>query len=451
MSDRGVMSGSDLMSQNIEMAGVETVAGVQTAVGSDDAVMSATLAGLDGMGMGLLARWCSDPGPEEALDRLQRLRTPVCPEVSAERWRTWQSQLKATADPVGRTARALASAEARALIPGEVGYPDRLADDPRAPAVLVRRGRGSGPVSEQATVAIIGTRRASQVGKEVASELAAELAGRGVMVLSGMARGIDAAAHRGALKVDPALTVGVIGCGPDQVYPPEHKALWTQVSAGGGLLGEWPPGVAPNAWRFPARNRLLAALADVVVVVESARAGGSMHTVREAIDRSRPVLAVPGSVRSKVAEGTNQLISEGCDPCLDVMDVLCALSREWTSCKPTKPRKPKRARTANVQPGQGSLLDGVAASAPIRSDTAVAGAAAGSASIADTVDDPLEVATLEAAGWESVSLERIADAMERAGVEASLTEVAAAVGRLCDRGALIERAGWFEQTGRGGS
>ncbi len=416
-------------------------------VGSETALVAATLAGLEGMGMGLLARWCSDPGPHEALARLRRLSSPVCPEVEAERWRTWRGQV-ASGDPVARTARRLAAADARAVMPGEPGYPTRLADDPRAPAVLLRRGRGDGPGGDEATVAIIGTRRASQVGREVSAELGAELAGRSITVVSGLARGIDAAAHRGALTVDATLAVGVIGCGPDVIYPPEHRRLWEEVAAGGGLMGEWPPGVPPTAWRFPARNRLLAALADVVVVVESARSGGSMHTVREAIDRSRPVLAVPGSVRSRASEGTNLLISEGCDPCVDVLDVLTALSRQASACTPARPRTARRRQS----PAQPPLFDATAGADPESGHTDRAAGAGSVGAAGRTSDsagglDPIEAGVMEAAGWQRVSLERIADTMD--GAVVSLVDVAAAVGRLCDRGALVEREGWFEATGRG--
>ena len=424
------------------------------AVGSETALAAATLAGLEGMGMGLLARWCADPGPHEAIDRLRRLRSPVCYEVEPERWRTWQGQV-ASCDAVARTAERLAAADARAVMPGEEGYPTRLSDDPRAPAVLLRRGRGAGPDEHDATVAIIGTRRASQVGREVAAELGAELAGRSITVLSGLARGIDAAAHRGALAVEATVAIGVIGCGPDVIYPPEHRRLWEEVAAGGGLLGEWPPGIPPNAWRFPARNRLLAALADVVVVVESARSGGSMHTVREAIDRSRPVLAVPGSVRSRASEGTNMLISEGCDPCVDVLDVLTALSRQASSCPPVPRRRrppsqtPLFDLTSEIGDKPGVQTDGEPDNDP------GSGAGQGSVPAGDGSHatgegfDPIETAVLDAAGWQRVSLERIADALDSAQVDVSLVDVAAAVGRLCHRGALVEREGWFEATGRG--
>jgi len=119
--------------------------------------------------------------------------------------------------------------------------------------------------------------------------------------------------------------VGVVGSGLDVVYPRGNRDLWEAVSAAGTLLSEAPLGAEPEGWRFPARNRLLAALADVVVVVESKRAGGSMHTVEEAIRRAVTVMAVPGSVRNPAAEGTNLLLSEGCPPACSTDDVLVAL------------------------------------------------------------------------------------------------------------------------------
>ncbi|MEZ5380712.1 MAG: DNA-processing protein DprA [Microthrixaceae bacterium] len=433
------------------------MAGHEAAVGTDAAVAAATLAGLEGIGPGLLARWCAPPGPHAAIERLLAESRPASAQVDSVRWRSWQRQLTApdrgeATGPAGlhRTAMALAECAARAVLPGEPGYPLRLAEDAHAPGVLIRRGVADGPSTGEAVVAIIGTRRASRVGREVAHELAAELAGRGVVVVSGLARGIDAAAHRGALSVEATRTLGVIGCGPDQVYPREHERLWGEVADGGGLVGEWPPGVPPHAWRFPARNRLLAALADVVVVVESARAGGSMHTVREAIERSVPVLAVPGSVRAGASAGTNQLISEGCDPCLDVLDVLAALSRQGARC---------------ATAGTGAA--GVGSAAPKRTgrrapETGGAGQLAlavpeGGALVApDVQEHPLdsveptgagrdadEAALLDAAGFDRVSLDYL---VETSGLD--VASVAAAVGRLCERGVLVESEGWFEHSGR---
>lgn len=173
-------------------------------------------------------------------------------------------------------------------------------------------------------------------------------------------------------------------------------------------MGCWGSGrlAFPPTWRFPARNRLLAALADVVVVVESARSGGSMHTVREAIDRSRPVLAVPGSVRSRASEGTNMLISEGCDPCVDVLDVLTALSRQASSCPPVPRRRrppsqtPLFDLTSEIGDKPGAQTDGEPDNDP--------GSVAGHGSVpADDGShptgegfDPIETAVLDAAGWQ---------------------------------------------------
>ena len=189
--------------------------------------------------------------------------------------------------------------------------------------ILFRRGRLPDPTAP--AVAIVGTRRCTPTGRSVAMELGAGLAEAGVTVVSGLALGIDGAAHRGALAADGAPVVGVVGSGLDVVYPRGNRDLWEAVSKAGTLLGEAPLGAEPEGWRFPARNRLLAALADVVVVVESKRAGGSMHTVEEAIRREVTVMAVPGSVRNPAAEGTNLLLSEGCAPACSTEDVLVAL------------------------------------------------------------------------------------------------------------------------------
>src|SRR5205823_12975808 len=128
-----------------------------------------------------------------------------------------------------------------------------------------------------------------------------------------------------------APVVGVVGCGLDVIYPPRHRQLWRQVAERGALLGEAPLGARPEPWRFPARNRILAALADAVVVVESHAAGGSNHTVAAAIDRSVPVLAVPGPVTSPASQGTNRLLAEGCHPATSADDVLVAIG--LTTCR----------------------------------------------------------------------------------------------------------------------
>lgn len=208
------------------------------------------------------------------------------------------------------------------LLEADPGYPDRLRGDPEPPALLFAQGDLA--ALAPARVAIVGTRRCTGGGAGVARELGRELTEAGVGVVSGLALGIDGAAHRGVLDAG-GRPLGVVGSGLDVVYPARHRDLWARVRADGLLLSEAALGVRPAAWRFPARNRIIAGLADLVVVVESHAAGGSMHTVREAIDRGIQVMAVPGSVRSSSAEGTNQLLAEGCAPVRDATDVLVAL------------------------------------------------------------------------------------------------------------------------------
>lgn len=206
---------------------------------------------------------------------------------------------------------------------GSPSYPAVMASDPSAPAVLFSVGSLAALACPRA--AVIGTRSASHYGEEVAAELGLGLARAGVAVVSGLALGIDGAAHTGALAGAGAPPLGVVGSGLDVVYPAAHARLWARVRISGGLISESPLGARAQGWRFPWRNRLLAALAEVVVVVESHRGGGSLLTVEAAARRGVPVLAVPGSVRSPASEGTNALLADGCAPARDVHDVLAAL------------------------------------------------------------------------------------------------------------------------------
>lgn len=205
--------------------------------------------------------------------------------------------------------------------PGSPTWP--FAHDPDPPVLLFAQGDQSlldhGPV-----VVVVGTRRCTSIGRKVASQFGAELARHGVVVASGLASGIDGAAHRGALAAHGPV-IGVVGTGLDVVYPAVNRSLWRQVGREGLLLSEAPPGAKPERWRFPARNRLLAGLADLVLVVESHDQGGSLLTVNEALDRGVPVMAVPGAVTSPASAGTNQLLIDGCPPACTARDVLDAL------------------------------------------------------------------------------------------------------------------------------
>jgi len=212
------------------------------------------------------------------------------------------------------------------LLRGAEGYPARLAGDAHAPAVLFAAGDVS--VLEGPTATVVGTRRCTGYGAEVAWTLGRGLAAAGVVVVSGLAAGIDAAAHGGALSAEAGPPAGVGGSGIDVPYPAGNAGLWRAVTRTGVMLSEAPLGAAPTAWRFPERNRILASLGDVVVVVESHRVGGSMHTVEAAIARGKPVMAVPGPVTSPASEGCNALLVDGCAPARDVEDMLARIALE---------------------------------------------------------------------------------------------------------------------------
>ena len=203
-------------------------------------------------------------------------------------------------------------------------YPRQLLLDPAAPAVLFVVG--SLRAQHVRRVGIVGTRAATNYGKHFAQQLGHDLADSGVCVVSGLARGIDVEAHHGALQShDGASPLAVVASGPNVVYPREHRHIWKQMEERGAIVSEYPPGSKPEAYRFPLRNRILAGLSDVLVVVESRSTGGSMLTVNEAIKRGITVMAVPGSPHMRPSDGTNDLLRDGCSPVTSVSDVLMAL------------------------------------------------------------------------------------------------------------------------------
>lgn len=245
------------------------------------------------------------PGVEAALG--------PSPKATAARWRA------AATKSLGRHGVGV-------WVLGEAGYPAVLAVDPDPPPLLFWQGNPDTLASP--SVAIVGTRRCTSYGLDVARELGRDLSQAGVSVVSGLALGIDGAAHEGALAGAAAPPVAVVGSGLDVVYPPRHRPLWRRVTEAGLILSESPLGAAPEPWRFPQRNRIIAALSRVVVVVESHASGGSLSTVRAAVERGITVMAVPGSVRSASSAGTNRLLSDGVAPATDAQDVLVALSLE---------------------------------------------------------------------------------------------------------------------------
>jgi DNA processing protein len=204
-------------------------------------------------------------------------------------------------------------------------YPDSLRDAPDAPWALIGRGdpRLLDGLEPFGTVTIVGARRATSYGREVARELGRELAGAGMVVVSGLAFGIDACAHRGA--IDAGRTIAVLGCGPDVAYPASHRSLWRQICERGLVISEFPPGATPWRWTFPARNRIMAALAGMTVVVEAATRSGSLITTDLAVDLGRDLGAVPGPVTSRASAGPNALLASGAHVIRDAQDVLDAL------------------------------------------------------------------------------------------------------------------------------
>ncbi len=213
--------------------------------------------------------------------------------------------------------------EIRVISIRDDSYPAVLINDPEPPAVLFVRGDLA--VLDSRRVGVVGTRNATRAGRDIAFELGRDLAAAGVVVVSGLAKGVDGAAHAGVLRADGAPPAAVVGNGPDEPYPRVHARLWEEVCEHGVLLSEWPPGTVPEPFRFPLRNRILAALSEVLVVIESRERGGSLITAQAAIERSIDVMAVPGSVRNRAAAGTNQLLRDGAAPVTSVDDVLVAL------------------------------------------------------------------------------------------------------------------------------
>jgi DNA processing protein len=202
-------------------------------------------------------------------------------------------------------------------------YPAPLLDLTDPPAVLFGAGRAEvlGLVAEEPSVTLVGTRRASPYGTEVAYALGRGLAASGVPVVSGLALGIDGTAHRGCLD-GGGVPVAVVASGPDVVYPRRHRSLHERVRTAGIVLSELPPGTEPYRWSFPARNRIMAGLARLTLVVEAADPSGSLITAEFAKDLGRCVAAVPGRVTSSVAQGTNNLLRDGATPISGTEDVL---------------------------------------------------------------------------------------------------------------------------------
>ena len=211
------------------------------------------------------------------------------------------------------------------VLQGSHSYPGCLLHDPLPPPVLFVLG-DLGLLAGR-RIAVVGTRNATAGGRQAARDLGHGLGAAGVHVVSGLARGIDGCAHYGTLAAEgEGRPIGVVASGLDVVYPREHRDLWNAVADCGLLLTESPPGTPPEAFRFPLRNRIVAALSEAVLVVESRERGGSLLTAADAIERDIPVMAVPGPVGRRSSVGVNRLIQDGAIPITGPDDVLIHLS-----------------------------------------------------------------------------------------------------------------------------
>lgn len=253
--------------------------------------------------------------------------------------------------------RIVPEAEVERLIKLHVGvlrlsddaYPRLLREITLPPPVLYVRG-ALRPEDDWA-VAIVGTRRATAYGRQIAERLAAELAQRGITIISGLARGIDTHAHTATLDTG-GRTIAVLGCGPDLVYPPENARLAARIVENGCIITEFGPGAQPEAGNFPARNRLISGLSLGVLVAEAPDDSGALITTRFAAEQGRDVFAVPGNITSHASAGANRLIQDGAKLVLDVDDILSELNLHlappspFTHATPSPQRQPAAPQDA---------------------------------------------------------------------------------------------------------
>jgi DNA processing protein len=218
----------------------------------------------------------------------------------------------------------LAACGFRFLGRSELEYPPLLRELYDPPAGLFLRGAAATELLVRPVVAIVGARSCSSYGAQVARLLGRELARAGLVVVSGLARGVDGEAHRGALEAG-GVTVAVLGCGIDRDYPAAHASLATGISENGLVVSEYAPGVEPAPWRFPARNRIIAGLSAATVIVEARERSGALITADFALEAGREVFAVPGEITSSLSAGTNALLRLGATPLTSTADVLEAM------------------------------------------------------------------------------------------------------------------------------
>lgn len=271
----------------------------------------------------------------------------------SDRARLAFDDLKSTFD-AGAAERRLEERGIRAITLADEEYPERLRGIPDSPPALFVNGElPAGPA-----VAIVGSRKCTVSGIEAARELGRALGERGVCVVSGLALGIDAAAHEGALLGD-GLTVGVLGCGIDVIYPKRNRELYGRVSRDGAVISEYYLGEAPLAWRFPARNRIIAGLCETLVVVEAAERSGALITARHALDSGADVWAVPGPIGIVECRGSNKLLADGAGVLWDIPEFVEAAAPLQEELPRRKDREAGTKLPAGLPEHEAAVLSGV--------------------------------------------------------------------------------------------
>ena len=246
--------------------------------------------------------------PAAALAGVRGITPATIEGIKSSKWRRFAEE----------ECRKLEASTARLVTYISHGYPKSLFEIPDPPPFLYVKGE---LCSREISIAIVGSRRATSYGLITTGKLAEGLANHGVCVVSGMARGVDTAAHKGALRAG-ARSIGVLGCGVDQIYPPENRALFDEMADKGCLVSEFPLGTLPLAENFPRRNRIISGLSSGVLVIEAAEKSGSLITAQYALEHGRDVFAVPGNISCATSRGSNRLIKQGAKLVDCVEDIL---------------------------------------------------------------------------------------------------------------------------------
>lgn len=297
-------------------------------------------------------------GPEEVLNASPATLAAI---IRQDEQRLVRAKANAYSPSIKKQVAALRNGPYRLYTIWNTDYPVSLKTLSTPPVFLFARGQLN--PDDQNGVAVVGSRSATEYGKTVAYELAQSLAWAGLCVISGMARGIDSFAHKGALD-GGGRTVAVLGNGPDVAYPPENRKLMGEIERHGAVISEFPPGTAPNPKHFPRRNRIIAGLSRGVIVVQARERSGALITVKHALEQGKEVMAVPGHINARTSKGPNALIKQGAALVEDIDDVLAALGEPLLS----RDDKPKPPPCPPLEPDERGLLEKLGSN-PVHIDT----------------------------------------------------------------------------------